>query len=192
MQRISFVIPCYRSELTIENVVNEIKETMEVMSQHEYEIILVNDSSPDNTLAIIQKLIEKEDHVIGIDLAKNFGQHAALMAGLHQVTGDIIVCLDDDGQTPANEVNKLLDQIIAGHDVVYAKYEHKHHSPFRNWGSKINELMTRMMLGKPKELYISSYFATKRFVVEEILRYENSFPYVMGLVLRSTDRKSVV
>ena len=81
MQRISFVIPCYRSELTIENVVNEIKETMEVMSQHEYEIILVNDSSPDNTLTIIQTSIDKEEHVIGIDLAKNFGQHAALMDG---------------------------------------------------------------------------------------------------------------
>ena len=73
-----------------------------------------------------------------MNLAKNFGQHAALMAGFHQVTGDIFVCLDDDGQTPANEVSKLLAEIEAGQDVVYASYEHKKHSSFRNFGSWVN------------------------------------------------------
>jgi len=83
-------------------------------------------------------------------------------------------------------VDKLLDKLEEGFDAVYAKYEHKQHSAFRNIGSKINELMTRTMLGKPKELYISSYFAVKRFVVEDMIRYENSYPYVIGLVLRAT------
>ncbi|MDE5680307.1 MAG: glycosyltransferase, partial [Lachnospiraceae bacterium] len=71
-------------------------------------------------------------------------------------------------------------------DVVYARYEHKQHSWFRNFGSKLNELMTRVMLGKPKELYISSYFAARRFVIDEVVRYENAYPYVIGLVLRAT------
>jgi undecaprenyl-phosphate 4-deoxy-4-formamido-L-arabinose transferase len=110
------------------------------------------------------------------------------MAGFRHVTGDVVVCLDDDGQTPADEVGKLLAKIEEGQDVVYAKYEHKQHSTFRNLGSKVNEIMTRFMLGKPKELYISSYFAARRFVIEDVIRYENSYPYVIGLVLRVTKR----
>ena len=94
--------------------------------------------------------------------------------------------MDDDGQTPADEVGKLLSKIEEGYDAVYAKYSHKQHSGFRNFGSKINELMTRVMLGKPKELYLSSYFAVRRFVVDEMMRYTNPYPYVIGLVLRTT------
>lgn len=185
-QLVSFVIPCYRSALTIETVIEEITAAMGELTQYKYEILLVNDCSPDNTFDVIRSLCEKNSHITGMNLARNFGQHAALMAGFSKVRGDIIVCLDDDGQTPANEVGKLLAEIENGSDVVYAKYDHKKHSLFRNFGSKINELMTRFMLGKPKELYISSYFAAKRFVIEEVKRYQNAYPYVIGLVLRST------
>ena len=187
MKKISFVIPCYRSENTITGVVEEIEKAMDALKDsYNYEIILVNDSSPDNTMGTIRKLCEEKKYIIGIGFARNFGQHAALMAGLRQAGGDYVVCLDDDGQTPADEVGKLLDKLEEGYDAVYAKYEHKQHSGFRNLGSKVNELMTRVMLEKPKELFISSYFAVKRFIVEDMIRYENSYPYVIGLVLRST------
>ena len=168
---------------------NEIETAMDVLSKekkYSYEIILINDCSPDNTMGTIRRLCKEKQNIIGIGFARNFGQHAALMAGLRQSDGDYVVCLDDDGQTPADEVNKLLEKLEEGFDAVYAKYEHKQHSGFRNLGSKVNELMTRIMLEKPKELYISSYFAVKRFVVEDMIRYENSYPYVIGLVLRST------
>ena len=184
--KISFVIPCYRSEHMIGKVVEEIKTTMETMSEYTYEVILVNDCSPDNTFGAIKTLAKEYSFVKGINLARNFGQHAALMAGFHNVTGDIVVCLDDDGQTPANEVGKLLAKLDEGYDAVYAKYEHKQHSAFRNLGSKVNELMTRFLLNKPKELYVSSYFAAKRYVIDDVCRYENSYPYVIGLVLRAT------
>jgi len=184
--KISFVIPCYRSENTLEAVVDEIKEKMALLRNYEYEIILVNDCSPDNTFAVIRRLCAENENIIGLDHAKNFGQHAALMAGFHYATGDTIVCLDDDGQTPADEVDKLLDKIEEGYDVVYAAYESKRHSLFRNIGSNLNRKMTEVMLGKPKELYISSYFAAKRFVVEEMVKYHNAYPYVIGLVLRTT------
>lgn len=188
MQLVSFIIPCYRSELTLEKVINEVKETMKDLKDYDYEILLVNDCSPDNTFAVIKRICQSDARVVGINLAKNFGQHAALMAGFRNCKGEIIVCLDDDGQTPADEVGKLLTKIKEGYDVVYAKYEHKRHSVFRNFGSKLNEIMTRILLGKPKELYISSYFVSKRFVIEEMIRYENSYPYVIGLVLRSTKK----
>lgn len=186
MKKISFVIPCYRSEHTLPHVVEEIRNTMERIGSYTYEIILVNDCSPDHTWKTISELCEKYDNITGIDFARNFGQHAALMAGLRTSDGDMVVCLDDDGQTPADEVDKLLAKLEEGYDAVYAKYEHKQHSTFRNLGSKVNELMTRMMLEKPADLYISSYFAVKRFVVDDMIRYENSYPYVIGLVLRAT------
>ena len=186
MKRISFVIPCYRSSETLPGVIKEIQDTMEKLDKYTHEIILVNDCSPDDTFETITALCEANDHILGINLAKNFGQHSALMAGFKYAKGDIIVCLDDDGQTPANEVDKLLAKIEEGADVVYAKYNQKHHSGFRNWGSHVNELMTRIMLEKPKELFLSSYFAARRFVVDEMLSYQGAYPYVIGLVLRST------
>ena len=186
MKKISFVIPCYNSSYTIKSVVSEINSTMNLLNNYVYEIVLVNDFSPDNTFEVIKKLALEDEHIISLNLAKNVGQHAALMAGFHYVAGDIVVCLDDDGQTPANEVEKLIDKIEEGYDVVYASYENKQHSGFRNWGSSVNSKMTEIMLGKPKELYISSYFASRRFVIEEMLQYEGCYPYVIGLVLRTT------
>ncbi|MDE6913451.1 MAG: glycosyltransferase family 2 protein [Lachnospiraceae bacterium] len=186
MSKISFVIPCYRSEHTIEAVVAEIMDTMKGIAVYDYDIFLVNDCSPDNTFSVIKQICEKYNNVTGISLAKNFGQHAALMAGLRKSDGDIVVCLDDDGQTPADEVGSLIDAIEQGSDVVYASYDLKQHSAFRNFGSHINDIMTRMMLGRPKELQLTSYFAAKRFVVDSMLQYEHSYPYVIGLVLRAT------
>ncbi|MCH4191016.1 MAG: glycosyltransferase family 2 protein [Butyrivibrio sp.] len=183
---ISFVIPCYRSEKTIEGVILEIEDAMPVLIQYTYEIILVNDGSPDGTWQKICELTGEHPEVKGYNLAKNFGQHAALMAGLHQSRGDIVVCLDDDGQTPADEVGKLLYAIEKGADVVYARYQHKQHSFFRNLGSDMNEWMAHAMLGKPKSLYVSSYFAARRYVVDEMIKYTGSYPYVIGLVLRTT------
>ncbi|MCM1188873.1 MAG: glycosyltransferase [bacterium] len=186
MKKITFVIPCYRSEHTLPRVVEEIREKMKDMERYDYNILLVNDCSPDGTAETIRNLCGRYENVKGVSFAKNFGQHAALMAGLRHSDGDYVVCLDDDGQTPADEADKLIAKLEEGYDAVYAKYEHKQHSLFRNLGSKVNEYMTRIMLGKPAALYLSSYFAVKRFVVEDMIRYENSYPYVIGLVLRAT------
>lgn len=186
MSLVSFVIPCYRSEHTITAVVDEVRHTMPTLPQYDYEIVLVNDCSPDNTFSVISGLAENDGRITAVDLAKNFGQHAALMAGFHHCAGDIIVCLDDDGQTPANEVSKLLYKLEEGYDVVYASYESKQHSSFRNWGTKLNNKMTEIMLGKPKELQIPSYLAARRFIIEEMLSYTHCYPYVDGLILRTT------
>ena len=101
MKKVSFVIPCYRSEHTLPHVVKEIREKMQELTQYEYDIFLVNDASPDNTMGTIRDLCDKYDNIKGIGFARNFGQHAALMAGLRHSDGDYVVCLDDDGQTPA-------------------------------------------------------------------------------------------
>ena len=104
--KISFVIPCYRSEKTIEIVIDEIRQRMSEMRakgrEDDYDIVLVNDCSPDNVWSVIKRLSEENDDITGICLAKNFGQHAALMAGYAHATGDYVVSLDDDGQAHVN------------------------------------------------------------------------------------------
>lgn len=186
--KISIVIPCYNSSEFLEQTVTEIETEMDTLYPYEHEIILVNDCSPDSTFDVIKKISNRNHAVKGINLAKNFGQHAALMAGFQFVTGEIVVCMDDDGQTPACEMHKLINAISDDCDVVYAKYQTKKHSWYRNLGSRINAVMTEWMLGKPKDLYVSSYFAAKRYVIEEIRKYTHSFPYVIGLVLRTTKK----
>ena len=187
MEKLSFVIPCYRSEHTIGAVVDELVETVTAHGGYDYEIILVNDNSPDNVMDVIAALAQKNSHVRGLELSRNFGQHSAIMAGFTYLTGDIVVCLDDDGQTPANEMFRLIDRLDE-FDLVFAEYKSKQHSGFRNFGSKVNDLMARWLLSKPKKLKIMSYFACKRYVVDEVLRYENPYPYMSGLLLRATKR----
>ncbi len=188
MTKVSFVIPCYRSEHTVTAVAAEIEKTMAALPQYDWELVLVNDCSPDGTFGVLRGLAEKDARITAVDLAKNFGQHAALMCGMRHTDGDVVVCLDDDGQTPADEVGKLLEKIEAGYDVVYASYAEKKESGFRRFGSDVNRRMTEIMLSKPKELELTSYFAARRFIIDEMLRYEHCYPYVMGLVLRSTKR----
>ena len=161
---------------------------MPTLPDYDWEIILVNDCSPDGTFGVLRALAEEDGRITAVDLAKNFGQHAALMCGMRHTRGDVVVCLDDDGQTPADEVGKLLAKLEEGCDVVYASYEDKRESGFRRFGSRVNRRMTEIMLAKPRELELTSYFAARRFLVDEMLRYEHCYPYVMGLVLRSTKR----
>lgn len=186
--KISFVLPCYNSQNTIEKVTERIINTVKCREGLDYEIILVNDCSPDNVYEVVKKLASENEKIKGINLAKNFGQHSALMAGFSCVTGDAVVCLDDDGQTPPEEMFKLIDSLGEDCDVAFAKYTNKKHSLFRNMGSKVNDLMARWLIGKPKNLSMMSYFACKRFIIDEVVRYDNPYPYVSGLLIRSTKK----
>lgn len=192
MRKISFVIPCYGSEKTIESVVDEIRSTIRSREGFGYEIILVCDASPDNVYQVIEQLAREDKGIKGINLAKNFGQHSALMTGFNHATGEIVVVLDDDGQTPADEMFLLIDKIDDGSDLVFAKYYVKKHNFFRNLGSKLNGLMARYLVGKPKGLSIMSYFACRKFVVEEAVNYKNPYPYIYGLLLRATNKTANV
>lgn len=185
-QLVSFVIPCYHSEKTIGGVVAEIEKALLDLPQYREEIIMVNDGADAATWGEIKRLCRERSSRRGICLARNFGQHSALMAGIRKAKGSIIVCLDDDGQTPADEVGGLLKAVKDGADVAMASYEKAHDSAFRSFGTWINEKMCRLMLGKPADLQVTSYFAMRRFVADEVLRYRNSYPYLLGLILRAT------
>ena len=183
---LSFVIPCYRSEKTIKIVVDEIIKTVGLLQIDDYEIILVNDSSPDNVWSEIVKLSHEYSCVKGIELAKNSGQHAALLAGYRLSKGDIVVSLDDDGQIAVEDTYLILDHMDKGYDVVYGKYRVKKHSSFRNLGSRMAGWMGVHLLEIPKDFAGSSFYAAKRFIINEMCKYSNTYVYLPGLVFRST------
>lgn len=186
VNKLSFVIPCYGSEKTIESVVNGIIET--VQGKNPFEIICVNDCSPDNVYSVLEKLAAKYSFVKVVNLAKNFGQHNALMAGFRHLTGDIVVCLDDDGQTDPKDCYKLINALNDVSDVIYAKYPEKKESAFRLLGSWTAKKMGEWLCDFPKDILGNSYFACKRFVIEEIVRYDNPYTYLGGLVPRATKK----
>lgn len=184
--KISFTIPCYRSEKTLPAVVSELKSVMANFSGFSYEIIMVSDASPDHVFQVIQKLCHEDpEHCKGIELARNFGQHAALMAGYGIADGDYIFTLDDDGQAPLESIPQLIESLKES-DLVFGYYAHKKHHYLRNLGSKINDRMAEFLLGKPRNLHVTSFFAMRRFVRNEILKYDNAYPYLLGLLLRTT------
>ena len=188
MKKVSFVIPCYNSEKYIKITVNSLQTVIkEKLGDYTTEIVLINDGSKDNTFDEIRKLAKENNNIIAIDFTRNFGQHSAIMAGLNACSGDIIICLDDDGQTPPEESIKLINYLDEDTDVVYARYKEKKHNKFRNIGSSINSLMAHILLDKPKDLYISSFFAMKSYIKDEIINYTNPYPYMEGLVLRATN-----
>lgn len=189
--KLSFIIPCYGSENTIESVVEELLSVVK-QKEYDYEIIAVNDCSPDNVIDKLHHLASKDEKFKVIDFAKNFGKHGALMAAFALVTGDYVICLDDDGQCPVDRLWDLIEPLNNGYDIAVAKYPVKKQSLVKNFGSKVNSLMTRVLLDKPKDWVFSNFIARKKFVCDEIIKYQNPYPYLEGLTLNVTHNISFV
>lgn len=186
MKKLSFIIPCYCSEKSVGAVISEVIETVENDGRYDYEIVCINDFSKDNTLEVLKHLAKENTKIKVLSFSRNFGQHSALMAGFNYATGDIIVCLDDDGQNPPSEMFKLIDKLEEGYDLVSAKYEEKKRSLFRRIGTKLSFWMSSYFIGKPKDIDLNSYYVFKRYILEEIIKYKNAYPFVHGLILRIT------
>lgn len=184
-ERISIVIPCYNSESTLKKVVDEIVNV--IGDKLDYEVVLVNDGSTEKLWRIIQELVMLYTPIVrGIRFSKNFGQHAALMAGFRAAQGDIIIQMDDDGQLNPRGVFILLDKMQEGYDVVFAKYPEVKENLFRKVGSELNRQMCISFLNMPRNIKPTSFVAIKRYVIDEMIRYEKPYPYIGGLLFRST------
>ena len=186
IKKLSFIIPCYGSEKTVGIVIKEIDEVVNKNDKYDYEIVAVNDHSPDNVWNVLKEIAEKNSKVKLINLAKNMNRPGALMAGMSKVTGDYIILMDDDGQCPMENLWDLIKPLEAGHDVSIAKYPTYKQSKFKSFGTIVNRIMTEIIMEKPKDLSFTNFSAMKRYIVEEIIKYKNPYPYMTGLLLRTT------
>lgn len=190
---LSFVIPCYRSEHTIEKVVAEILETVSQRSEWDYEIICVNDCSPDNVYAVLLKLAEQNKRIRVVNLSKNMGKHAAVLAGYAYAQGQYTVNLDDDFQSPTYELWKLIDALEHDEcDFATAAYASKKEKAWKRFGSFVNMTMSSMMIGKPRNIRFENFAAQKYFLTKEMIKYTNAYPYLEGLILRITRRIKMI
>lgn len=183
---ISIVIPCYRSAHTVADIVHRVQNTIEADGRYDYEVICINDNSPDETLKVLKGLAAESEKVKVISFTRNFGQHSALMAGFNNVSGDVVICLDDDGQNPPEDMFKLIDKLDDGYDLVSARYVDEHRPLIRQLGSKVAMSMSSHLIGMPKGIELNSFCTFKRFIADEVVRYTNPYPFVHGLMLRVT------
>ena len=188
MRRISVVVPVYNGAATVPKLIEQLDKHLR--PQNDLELILVNDGSTrDNSDEVCEAAAQQNDWIVYLELSKNFGEHNAVMAGLNHCTGDCVVIMDDDLQNPPHEVIRLVDELDRGdYDVVFSYYKKKQHRLDRNLGSAFNNLIASYVLKKPRDLYLSSFKAIRRSVVKQIIKYDGPFPYIDGLILRSTTR----
>lgn len=192
MIKLSVVIPCFRSEQFIENTINDVVNALESIENIDYELILVSDASPDATYELIEKYSRYNHRIIGIELSRNFGQHSALLAGYRLTSGDYVISMDDDGQTPATGIPILLSELLKGYDVVFARYPNIVQTRFRRFGSMVNQKMMDWLLDKPKSIATTSFFIFNRFICNEICAATSPYPYIAGLIFRVTRNVSNV
>ena len=184
---LTIVVPIYRSEAIVEVLVEEVRAAMQSMGlEHSFELILVNDGSPDASWSRIVTLADRFLFVRGICLMRNFGQHNAILAGLRASVGNVVVVMDDDLQHSPADIARLLDAIKSGADVCYTAYLNRHHALWKRAGSWFNNLMATWLLRKPYRLYLSSFKAIRREVVDEIIKHDGPFAYIDGLILDVT------
>lgn len=184
----SIIIPCYNSDQTIRKVVETTMEEMERLGRTEYEFILVDDYSPNNpkTINVLKELASEYDTVKVVELAYNSGQHNAVMAGLNFAGGEVLIAMDDDGQTHPSQLKYLFEEFDKGADVVYGYYNKKKESLFRNFGSYVNHMTVRLLIGKPKDMKASSFWVIRKFVRDSVITYQSPYTHLQGLFLRTT------
>ena len=185
---ISVAIPCYRAEKNLETVVEEIRTVFDGQAEHDYQVILVCDGSPDHTEDVIRKLCAADRKIVGLLLSRNFSQSNARMAALKYVQGDVLVYMDDDGQHPAGDIFRLADKIMEGFDVVYADFDHKEQSRFRIWTSDLFGWISGKTGRQPRGIRTASFMAYSRFAVDELKAYTSPTPTAIGYLYTVTSR----
>ncbi len=186
--KLSIVIPVFNGAASIAHVV---ERSLSVLNDPDaVEVVLINDGSIDDSEEVCRKLVERHaGNVIFVQLARNFGEHNAVLAGMSRARGDFVAVLDDDAQNPPEEVPRMLAELeCRSLDVVYGRYIERKHTLTQRMGSWFNDRMANVMLRKPRGLYLSSFKVLNRFLVDQIIQYRGPYPYIDGLICRTTCR----
>ena len=190
---ISIVVPCFNEEESLPIFYTEICKIREKMKQKyeaDFEIILVDDGSKDRSFEVMKELRDKDSRVKIIQMARNFGQHPALLCGFAHAKGEFIVTMDDDLQHQPEELPKMINVMNERDDVdvIIASYEGRKHNLIRKLGTKLSVWATSKMLGKDPDLQITSYRLIRRFLVEAMLKTNTYLPQIGNLLVLSSNR----
>lgn len=183
MKEISIVIPVYNSHECVAELSRQIADALQGI---DYEQIMVNDCSRDSSWEEIQKAAAANKNLLGINLRKNGGQDSAILTGLNYASGKWVVIMDDDLQHSPYDIPKLYEEAKKGFDVVYADFDTKKQRLWKNLGSWFNGKISEIALEKPKEIYLSPFKIIARPIVQEMIKFNNLFPYIDGLIFQVT------
>ncbi len=184
---LSIVIPVYRSADCLEALITSIRDAL-VPAGSRYEVILVNDCSPDQSWEVIERLCQRHGNIVGIDLRRNFGQDNALLTGIRVARGKHIALMDDDLQHDPKDLPLLVRALEPRFDVVYGDFHKKHHKLWKRLGSWFNGKIAEWVLQKPKNIYLSPYKVFRRELADLICAHHGAEPYIDGLLLQVTSR----
>ena len=182
---LSVVVPVYNSEGIVREFHRRLTSVLKSLAVN-YEIILVNDGSPDNSWEKIKTVVAMDPHVKAISFRRNFGYDNALMAGLNYVTFPYVVIMDDDLQHAPEDIPTLLAEIEKGYDVVYGNFTVKKQSLTKNIGSWFVGKLAQLIINKPASLQITSYKILHREIARGIVKYAGPYPYIDGLIFQMT------
>ena len=176
----------YRSAGTLQALGERLRAVLESLSP-QWEIILVDDASPDGAWSQMQALRRQDSRVRIIRLAHNHGQQHATLCGLNYARGEYVVTIDDDLQCQPEDMPQFIDQLRAGYHAVIGRIERgqKQHRWWRNLGSTLNQSLAVRILGKPPGLSLSSYRAFSRRAVDRMVAYKGAHPHIAALMLRA-------
>jgi undecaprenyl-phosphate 4-deoxy-4-formamido-L-arabinose transferase len=191
VKSLSVVVPVYRSEASLPELLERLSRQLPGMAER-YEVLLVNDGSPDASWAVVNRLSTEYAFVRGISLMRNFGQHNALLCGIRAARGDIVVTMDDDLQNPPEELGKLLGALEAGADVVYGVRDKENHGLARNLASVLTKLVLQRAMGAETARKITAFRAFRCALRDGFQSYTGRFVSIDVLLTWSTTKFTTV
>ncbi len=178
----SVLIPVYNSEKIVVETVRQIQSFFD-SHQFNYEIILVNDGSTDQSWPVISQLANDFPGIVSINLLKNYGQHTSVFCAIKHASGDYLITMDDDLQNPPSELIKLIDKIHEGYDLVFARFDSKKHKSYRKMGTKVVNYLNSKIFNKPKHITLTNFRIFTKEVAKRMENYNTPYPYIPGLLL---------
>lgn len=186
-RRLSVVIPVYRSETILPELVRRLDSVLAIVADS-FELILVNDCSPDYSWDVIRDLAERYPWIRPINLMRNYGQHNALLCGIREARYDTVITMDDDLQHPPEEIPKLLAKLAEGYDVVYGTPEQEQHGLGRDFASWFTKIALQNVMGAEIARKVGAFRAFRAQVAKAFENYEGSFVSIDVLLTWGTNR----
>jgi dolichol-phosphate mannosyltransferase/undecaprenyl-phosphate 4-deoxy-4-formamido-L-arabinose transferase len=186
---ISIVIPVYKSSACMAELLRQLTETMQRLG-NAYEVILIDDASPDDTWQTIESLAPLYPRVSAIQLLTNVGQHKATLCGMSYARGDIVITMDDDLQHPPDQLPVLIDALRSHPEIdcVYGCFEVKQHAAYRNLGSRVIQWINARSFGLPRDLRSSSLRLIRRPIASALLQYDTRNAVIEAILYATTHR----